>query len=93
MHVADNDEDVNIDEAMPLVDALRARKPALADDEGLPASRSADTLFDRRVKPRTWEPENTPEQRDSWARVWGFLDNATCSRLQLRVGSRRTGPC
>ena len=31
VHVAENDEDVNIDEAMQLVDALRARKPSLAD--------------------------------------------------------------
>src|SRR5580765_8161902 len=31
VHVADNDEDVDFDEAMQLVDALRARKPNLAD--------------------------------------------------------------
>ena len=31
VHVADNDEDVDVDEAMQLVDALRARKPGLAD--------------------------------------------------------------
>ena len=31
VHVATNDEDVNIEESMPLVDALRARKPQLAE--------------------------------------------------------------
>src|SRR5260370_11869805 len=30
VHVADNDEDVDIDEAMQVVDSLHARKPALA---------------------------------------------------------------
>ena len=30
--------------------------------------------FDRRVDPSTWQPENTREQRDSWNRVWTFLD-------------------
>ena len=60
---------------MQLVDALRARKPNLADDEGVSRTRRAATLFDRRVDPKTWQPENTPEQRDSWKRVWRFLDN------------------
>lgn len=74
VHVADNDEDVELDESMPLVDALRARKPGLADVKvyrGPPGGH----LFDRRVNPVTWLPENTPEQRDSWARIWSFLDN------------------
>ena len=74
MHVADNDEDVEIEEAMPLVDALRARKPDLADVKVYHAPPGGH-LFDRRVIPGTWQPENTPEQRDSWQRVWGFLDN------------------
>jgi dipeptidyl aminopeptidase/acylaminoacyl peptidase len=74
VHVADNDEDVDIDEAMPLVDALRARKSALAEVKVYHAPLGGH-LFDRRVAPNTWQPENTPEQRDSWDRVWGFLDN------------------
>ena len=77
MHVAENDEDVNIDEAMQLVDALRARKPALAEIKVYSSPPGGHT-FDRRVRPRTWQPENTPDQRDSWERVWRFLD----SRLQ-----------
>jgi dipeptidyl aminopeptidase/acylaminoacyl peptidase len=74
VHVADNDEDVDIDEAMQLVDALRARKPELADVK-VYRSPPGGHVFDRRVAPVKWEPENTTEQRDSWARVWRFLDN------------------
>ncbi len=74
VHVADNDEDVDIDEAMQLVDALRARKPALADVK-VYRRPPGGHLFDRRVLTRGWQPMNTPEQRDSWERVWAFLDN------------------
>lgn len=74
VHVADNDDDVEIDEAMPLVDALRARKPTLADVK-VYRQPLGGHLFDRQVSLRTWQPANTPEQRDSWERVWGFLDN------------------
>ena len=31
-------------------------------------------LFDRQVDPKTFEPLNFREQRDSWNRVWTFLD-------------------
>ena len=34
----------------------------------------ATTVVDRRVNKMTWEPENTPEQVDSWKRIWRFLD-------------------
>jgi dipeptidyl aminopeptidase/acylaminoacyl peptidase len=73
VHVADNDEDVDIDEAMPLVDALRARKPDLSDVK-VYHNPLGGHLFDRRVSPATHQPEDTPEQRDSWQRIWGFLD-------------------
>jgi dipeptidyl aminopeptidase/acylaminoacyl peptidase len=73
VHIADNDEDVDIDEAMPLVDALRARKPNLADVKVYRSPPGGHT-FDRRVSPIRWQPENTPDQRDSWMRVWNFLD-------------------
>jgi dipeptidyl aminopeptidase/acylaminoacyl peptidase len=72
LHVADNDEDVTLDEAIQLVDALKSRKPQLADIK-IYRSPPGGHTFDRRVIPRTWQPENTPEQRDSWGRVWGFL--------------------
>jgi dipeptidyl aminopeptidase/acylaminoacyl peptidase len=71
--VARNDEDVNIEENMQLVDALRARKPALAETTVYDDPPGGHT-FDRLVDPKTWQPENTREQRDSWNRVWTFLD-------------------
>jgi dipeptidyl aminopeptidase/acylaminoacyl peptidase len=73
VHIADNDEDVNIDEAMPLVDALRARKPELSDVK-VYRSPPGGHLFDRRVSPATRQPENTPDQRDAWSRIWNFFD-------------------
>jgi dipeptidyl aminopeptidase/acylaminoacyl peptidase len=72
VHVAANDHDVTIDEAMPFVDALRSRKPALADVK-VYRNPIGGHMFDRRVTPGTWEPENTPEQKDAWGRVWSFL--------------------
>jgi len=71
--VTKNDEDVNIEEDMQLVDALRARKPLLAETTVYDNPAGGHT-FDRRVDPKTWQPENTREQRDSWNRVWTFLD-------------------
>jgi dipeptidyl aminopeptidase/acylaminoacyl peptidase len=71
--VTRNDEDVNIEEDMQLVDALRARKPGLAETMVYDNPPGGHT-FDRRVDPKTWQPENTREQRDSWNRVWTFLD-------------------
>jgi dipeptidyl aminopeptidase/acylaminoacyl peptidase len=74
VHVAENDDDVNIDESMQLVDALRARKPNLAEIK-LYRNPPGGHTFDRRVSPATWQPENTPDQRDSWERVWAFLES------------------
>jgi len=80
VHVADNDEDVTIDEAMPLVDALRARKADLADVK-VYHNPLGGHLFDRRVLPLTGAPENTPEQRDAWARIWDFFDKQLMSAV------------
>ncbi len=55
------------------VDALRARKPMLAETTVYDNPPGGHT-FDRRVDPKTSQPENTREQRDSWNRVWTFLD-------------------
>jgi hypothetical protein len=71
--VTRNDRDVNIEETMALVDALRARKPFLAETRIYDDPPGGHT-FDRRVDRTTWQPENTREQRDSWNRVWTFLD-------------------
>jgi dipeptidyl aminopeptidase/acylaminoacyl peptidase len=73
VHVADNDDDVNFDEAMQLVDALRARKPDLADTK-VYRSPAGGHLFDRRVSATTQLPVNTPDQTDSWSRVWTFFE-------------------
>jgi hypothetical protein len=58
---------------MQLVDALKARKPELAETKVYESPPGGHT-FDRRVDPKTWMPENTPAQRDSWNRVWSFLE-------------------
>jgi dipeptidyl aminopeptidase/acylaminoacyl peptidase len=71
--VADNDDDVTIEESMQLVDALRARKPELADTKVYHAPKGGH-LFDRQVDSRTWRPDNTADQLDSWSRVWAFLE-------------------
>jgi dipeptidyl aminopeptidase/acylaminoacyl peptidase len=73
VHVAENDEDVNFDEATQLVDALHARKPEFADVKVYP-NPPGGHLFDRRVSSSTHLPDNTPDQRDSWNRVWTFFD-------------------
>jgi dipeptidyl aminopeptidase/acylaminoacyl peptidase len=71
--VTRNDEDVNFEEDEQIVDALRSRKPFLATTMIYDNPPGGHT-FDRRVDPKTWQPENTREQRDSWNRVWTFLD-------------------
>lgn len=73
VHVAKNDADVNIEEAMPLVDALRSRKTDLAETRVYESPKGGH-LFDRQVDPKTRQPENTREQRDSWNRVWTFFE-------------------
>lgn len=71
--LADNDQDVTIEESQPLIDALQARRSWLAETH-VYHSPPGGHLFDRQVDPGTLEPTNTPEQRDSWRRVWEFLD-------------------
>ena len=80
--VATNDEDVSIAESMPLIEALRKRKPNLAETM-VYVDPPGGHLFDRRVTPLTWQPENTPQQVDSWKRIWKFLGHA------LTVGEAR----
>jgi dipeptidyl aminopeptidase/acylaminoacyl peptidase len=86
--VARNDDDVNIEEDMQLVDALRSRKAGLAETMVYDNPPGGHT-FDRRVDPKTWQPENTREQRDSWNRVWTFLDwNLDPFHAELRPSTR-----
>ncbi len=73
VHVADNDDDVTIEESMQLVDALRARKPELAETQVYRGPKGGH-LFDRQADRSTGRPEDTRDQRDSWNRVWVFLE-------------------
>jgi dipeptidyl aminopeptidase/acylaminoacyl peptidase len=73
VHIADNDADVNIEEGMQLVDALRARQPELSETEVF-QNPPGGHLFDRRVNLKTLQPDNTAAQRESWVKVWSFLD-------------------
>ena len=78
VHVATNDRDVWYYEDQQIVDALRSRKPELAetrvyaDPPGWGSS--VGHAFNRRVNPETLEREDTPEQIDSWSRVWTFFE-------------------
>ncbi len=78
VHVATNDTDVNIEEAMPLIDALRARKPDLAETkvyvDPTPGPSSGGHTFNRRVNRETIERDDSPEQIDSWNLTWAFIE-------------------
>jgi dipeptidyl aminopeptidase/acylaminoacyl peptidase len=78
VHVASNDTDVNFEEARPLVDALIARKPGLAEPKiywnPTPGPSSAGHTFSRRVDRQTLLRDDSPEQIDSWNLVWAFFD-------------------
>lgn len=81
LHVAGNDEDVTLGESQPLVRALRARKPGLADIKVYEAP-AGGHLFDRRVDPASWRPMGGPDQRDSWSRVWSFFERHLLAAAQ-----------
>ena len=78
VHVATNDADVNFEEAQQIVDALRSRKPDLAETkvyvDPAPGRSSRGHTFSRRVNPDTLEREDSPAQRDSWNRTWVFFE-------------------
>ena len=78
VHVATNDTDVNFEEAEPLIDALRARKPHWAETkiyvDPTPGPASMGHTFNRRVNRQTLERDDSPEQIDSWNLVWAFLE-------------------
>ncbi len=73
VHVATNDDDVDFVEASMLIWALRALKPDLAETK-IYLDPPGGHGFARRVNRTTLEREDTPEQRDSWNRVWTFLE-------------------
>jgi dipeptidyl aminopeptidase/acylaminoacyl peptidase len=78
VHVATNDEDVNYVEDQQIVDALRSRKPDLAETktyvDPAPWGSSVGHAFSRRVDPITLERVDSPAQIDSWNRTWVFFE-------------------
>ena len=78
VHVATNDEDVNYVEDQQIVDALRSRKPDLAETKTYVNpprwGQSGGHAFSRRVDPTTLERVESPDQIDSWNRTWTFFE-------------------
>jgi dipeptidyl aminopeptidase/acylaminoacyl peptidase len=78
VHVATNDTDVNFVEDQQIIDALRSRKPDLAETrvyvDPTPGPASVGHTFNRRTNLETLERDDSPEQRDSWNRVWTFFE-------------------
>jgi len=78
VHVATNDTDVNFVEDQQMIDALRSRKPDLAETkiyvDPPPGSSGGGHTFSRRTDLKTLERMDTPEQRDSWNRTWAFFE-------------------
>ena len=78
MHVATNDEDVDFVEDQQIVDALRSRKPDLAETkiyvDPAPWGASVGHAFSRRVDATTLKRVDSPAQIDSWNRTWTFFE-------------------
>ena len=78
VHVATNDADVNYVEDQQIVDALRSRKPDLAETrvyvDPVPGPASVGHTFNRRVNMTTLERDDSPDQRDSWNWTWTFFE-------------------
>ena len=78
VHVATNDTDVDYVEDQQIVDALRSRKPDLAETkvyvDPAPGPASGGHTFSRRVNAKTLERDDSPAQIDSWNRTWVFFE-------------------
>lgn len=79
VHVADNDRDVNFEEAQQLIHALEYAKPELAETRiyhAPPDDRfGGGHRFNRRVDPENgYVRVDSKAQRDSWNRIWTFLE-------------------
>jgi dipeptidyl aminopeptidase/acylaminoacyl peptidase len=78
VHVATNDTDVNFVEDQQIIDALRSRKPDLAETkiyvDPPPGAAGGGHTFSRRTDLKTLQRMDTPEQRDSWNRTWTFFE-------------------
>lgn len=73
VHLATNDQDVNFEEAEMLVHALQIKKPHLAETKIYESPRGGHS-FSRLVNMESLTRDDSPEQRDSWNRVWSFLE-------------------
>ncbi|MBW3535361.1 MAG: alpha/beta fold hydrolase [Gemmatimonadetes bacterium] len=73
VHLATNDQDVNFEEAEMLVHALQVKKPHLAETK-IYLDPQGGHSFDRQVDMETLTPRWTPHMRDSWNRIWAFLE-------------------
>jgi dipeptidyl aminopeptidase/acylaminoacyl peptidase len=78
VHVATNDTDVNYVEDQQIVDALRSRKPDLAETKTYVDpprwGASGGHAFSRRVDATTLQRVESPDQIDSWNRTWTFFE-------------------
>jgi dipeptidyl aminopeptidase/acylaminoacyl peptidase len=78
VHVATNDCEVYFIEDQQMVYTLRALKPELAETkiyvDPPVGPEGCGHTFSRRVDPVTLERQDTPEQIDSWSRIWTFFD-------------------
>jgi dipeptidyl aminopeptidase/acylaminoacyl peptidase len=78
VHVATNDCDVFFRENQQMVYTLRALKPDLAETKIYVNPPQGDGgcghTFNRRVNRAATERDDTPEQIDSWNRVWTFFE-------------------
>jgi dipeptidyl aminopeptidase/acylaminoacyl peptidase len=73
VHVATNDTDVNFVEDQMMIHALKYHIPHLADTK-IYADPPGEHGFDRLVNGDKTAPRNTEAQRDSWNRIWTFLE-------------------
>ena len=79
VHVADNDRDVNFEEAQQLIHALEYLKPEMVETRiyhDPPIDQfGGGHRFNRRVdRERGYRRVDSAEQRDSWNRIWTFLE-------------------
>ena len=79
VHVADNDQDVNFEEAQQLIHALEYTKPDLAETRiyrDPPVDQyGGGHRFNRRVdRDNGYARVDSKAQRDSWNRIWTFLE-------------------
>ncbi len=73
VHVATNDQDVNFVECEMMVHALEYHLPRLAETK-IYVDPPGGHSFDRLVNKEMTAPRYTEAQRDSWNRIWTFLE-------------------